>query len=213
MNSLAEIRKEYSRFTLDETNVAKDPITQFQKWISEAVKAEVPEPTAMNLATVTHNGLPSSRIVLLKGIEKGCFVFFTNYQSRKGNELEAHSPCALNFFWPELERQVSIQGTATRVSDESSMAYFQSRPRESQLGAWASPQSTVISDRRILENRLKELEKKFEGKAVVPKPKQWGGFQVLPHWVEFWQGRPNRLHDRILYTVEGKDWKISRLAP
>lgn len=213
MNSLAEIRKEYSRFTLDETNVAKDPITQFQKWISEAVKAEVPEPSAMNLATVTHNGLPSSRIVLLKGIEKGCFVFFTNYQSRKGSELEAHSPCALNFFWPELERQVCIQGTATRVSEESSIAYFQSRPRESQLGAWASPQSTVISGRQILEKRLKDLEIKFEGKAALPKPKQWGGFQVLPHGVEFWQGRPNRLHDRILYTLVEKDWNISRLAP
>ncbi|MDZ4714131.1 MAG: pyridoxamine 5'-phosphate oxidase [Cytophagales bacterium] len=213
MKSLAEIRKEYSKHSLDETSVDKDPLVQFEKWIDEAVKAGVPEPNAMNLATVTASGLPSSRIVLLKGIEKGCFVFFTNYQSRKGNELDGNNACALNFFWPELERQVCVQGIASRVSEESSIQYFQSRPRESQVGSWASPQSTVIADRKILESRAAAIAKRFEGLAALPKPKQWGGFQVTPHWVEFWQGRPSRLHDRILYTRNERTWKAARLAP
>ena len=213
MVSLADLRKEYSRGTLDESSVAKHPLVQFEKWFHEAAQSEVPEPSAMNLATVSEKGLPSSRIVLLKGIENGCFVFYTNYQSRKGNQLDESPICALNFFWPELERQVRIEGATTRVDEDVSIAYFQSRPRESQIGAWASPQSTVIANRRILEDRVKEIEKRFDGKAVLPKPKQWGGFRVQPHWIEFWQGRTNRLHDRILYSKNDQGWTVSRLAP
>ncbi len=213
MVSLSDLRKEYSRGTLDESTVAKQPLAQFEKWLHEAIQTEVPEPSAMNLATVSEKGLPSSRIVLLKGIENGCFVFYTNYQSRKGIHLEESPICALNFFWPELERQVRIEGVTTRIAEDVSTAYFQSRPRESQIGAWASPQSTVIANRKILVARVKEIEKRFEGKSALPKPKQWGGFQVDPHWIEFWQGRPNRLHDRILYSKSNTGWTISRLAP
>lgn len=213
MGSLADIRREYSLHSLDESTIAKDPVVQFQKWFDDAIKSQVPEPNAMNLATVSTNGLPTSRIVLLKGIEKNCFVFYTNYQSTKGSQLDEHPVCALSFFWAELERQVRIQGTVSRVSEETSTAYFQSRPRESQIGAWASPQSSVLANRKILEDRVKEIEKRFEGQSVLPKPKQWGGYQVEPHWIEFWQGRPNRLHDRILYIRDGQTWKVNRLAP
>ncbi len=213
MVSLADLRKEYSRGTLDESTVAKHPLVQFEKWFHEATQSEVPEPTAMNLATVSDKGLPSSRIVLLKGIENGCFVFYTNFQSRKGNQLEENPICALNFFWPELERQVRIEGVSARVPEDVSIGYFQSRPRESQIGAWASPQSTVIANRKILEERVKEIETRYAGQTALPKPKQWGGFQVDPHWIEFWQGRPNRLHDRILYSKSDTNWTISRLAP
>ena len=213
MVSLSEIRKEYSRGVLDEGGAAKDPLAQFEKWFQEAIKAEIPEPSAMNLATVSENGLPSSRIVLLKGIEGGSFVFYTNYQSRKGNQLDESPVCALTFFWPELERQVRIEGTAKRMPEDASIAYFQSRPRDSQVGAWASPQSTIIANRNILEERVKEIEKRFKGQPVLPKPKQWGGFRVEPHWIEFWQGRQSRLHDRILYSRTDKGWKINRLAP
>ncbi len=213
MVSLADLRKEYSRGTLDENTVAKHPLVQFEKWFHEASQSEIPEPSAMNLATVSEKGLPSSRIVLLKGIENGCFVFYTNYQSRKGTQLEESPICALNFFWPELERQVRIEGATTRVAEDVSTAYFQSRPKESQIGAWASPQSTAIANRKILEERVKEIEKRFEGQPALPKPKQWGGFQVDPHWIEFWQGRQNRLHDRILYSKNDNGWTITRLAP
>ena len=213
MVSLSEIRKEYSRGVLDETAAAKDPLVQFEKWFQEAIKAEIPEPSAMNLATVSENGLPSSRIVLLKGIEGGSFVFYTNYQSRKGNQLDESPVCALTFFWPELERQIRIEGAAKRMPEDASIAYFQSRPRDSQVGAWASPQSTIIANRNILEERVKEIEKRFKGQPVLPKPKQWGGFRVEPHWIEFWQGRQSRLHDRILYSRTNKGWKINRLAP
>ena len=213
MVSLSEIRKEYSRGVLDERAAAKDPLVQFEKWFQEAIKAEIPEPSAMNLATVSENGLPSSRIVLLKGIEGGSFVFYTNYQSRKGNQLDESPVCALTFFWPELERQIRIEGAAKRIPEDASIAYFQSRPRDSQVGAWASPQSTIIANRNILEERVKEIEKRFKGQPVLPKPKQWGGFRVEPHWIEFWQGRQSRLHDRILYSRTDKGWKINRLAP
>lgn len=213
MLSLADLRKEYSMGALDENSVAKHPLVQFEKWLQEAAHAEVPEPSAMTLATVTEHGLPSCRVVLLKGIESGSFIFYTNHQSRKGKQLDEHPVCALTFFWPELERQVRIEGVVTRVDEDAATAYFQSRPRESQLGAWASPQSSVISSRLILEERVKEMEKRFEGQPVLPKPKQWGGYRVEPHWMEFWQGRVSRLHDRILYTKGDNGWTISRLAP
>ena len=167
----------------------------------------------MNLATVNENGRPASRIVLLKGIENHKFVFYTNYQSRKGKELDQNPACSLTFFWPELERQVRIEGSASRVDEKRSEKYFQSRPRGSQVGAWASPQSTLISDRFLLEERSKQLEDKFKGQDVLPKPNQWGGYEIDPLMIEFWQGRPSRLHDRILYTKADGEWKINRLAP
>ncbi len=213
MLSLADLRKEYSLNVLDESNVAKHPLVQFEKWFQEAVHAEVPEPSAMTLSTVTESGLPSSRVVLLKGVESGCFIFYTNHQSRKGKQLDEHPVCALTFFWPELERQIRIEGISARVDEDTATAYFQSRPRESQIGAWASPQSTIIASRHILEERVNEITKRFEGYAVLPKPKQWGGYRVEPHWIEFWQGRTSRLHDRILYSKSDNGWTISRLAP
>ena len=213
MPSLADLRKEYSKATLDINSVTPGPIAQFEKWFAETTEAQVPEPNAMNLATISKLGRPASRIVLLKGIENECFVFYTNYQSNKGQELENNPACALNFFWPELERQVRIEGVATRVSEERSTAYFHTRPRTSQVGAWASPQSAVIGDRTILEKRAAEIDKKFRGQKTLPKPKQWGGFQVDPLAIEFWQGRTSRLHDRIVYTKSETGWKINRLAP
>ena len=213
MHSLAEIRKEYSKATLDFTNVATDPIHQFTKWFDEAINAKVLEPNAMSLATVSNDNRPSCRIVLLKGIEENRFLFYTNYQSHKGKELENNPVCALTFFWPELERQVRIEGVASRVGENQSMEYFQSRPLGAQVSAWASPQSSIIENRTILEERVKQIEKRFEGNKVLPRPHQWGGYAVEPHMIEFWQGRENRLHDRLEYVrVEGP-WKIHRLAP
>lgn len=210
---MKHLRKEYTKSTLDITSSDPDPIVQFDRWFTEAVDATVPEPNAMNLATISTNGRPASRIVLLKGVEGGRFLFFTNYQSHKGQDLEKNPACALNFFWPQLERQVRITGVAERIDEKSSEAYFQSRPRTSQVSAWASPQSTPISDRSILEGRVQEIEKRFEGKNILPKPHQWGGFAVEPLEIEFWQGRENRLHDRIVYTRNSSGWKIIRLAP
>jgi len=213
MKPLADIRREYTMSSLDISDVTKDPLKQFNRWFTEAIDSKLPEPNAMNLATVTENGTPSSRIVLLKGVENGQFIFFTNYQSQKGKELEKNPACALTFFWPELERQIRIVGVAGRIDAKASEAYFQSRPRSSQIGAWASPQSSMIENRQILEDRVLEIEKRFMGKEVLPKPNQWGGFGVTAHEVEFWQGRPNRLHDRITYLLINEVWKISRLAP
>jgi len=210
---MKDLRTEYRKSTLDSQSVDRDPIAQFDRWFTEAVKATVPEPNAMNLATISEDGRPSSRIVLLKGIADGKFMFYTNYQSQKGKELEKNPACALNFFWPDLERQIRIEGVAQRLDVATSENYFQSRPRASQVSAWASPQSSLIRDRTILEERVKEIEKRFEGKDVLPKPHQWGGYGVEPLEIEFWQGRLNRLHDRIVYTrIEG-EWRINRLAP
>jgi pyridoxamine 5'-phosphate oxidase len=213
MSSIAEIRKEYSRATLDQTEVNKNPIVQFEKWFDEAIKSKALEPNAMTLSTISDAGKPSARIVLLKGVESNRFLFYTNYQSQKGKELDTNPACALTFFWPELERQVRIEGVCTRVDEATSDTYFKSRPRGSQLGAWASPQSTLIKNRELLEARVKELEKRFEGKEILPKPKQWGGYAVEPLEIEFWQGRPSRLHDRIVYYKTDGNWTIHRLAP
>ena len=213
MNDLASLRKEYSKAALDAKSVLQDPINQFSKWFEEAITAKVPEPNAMNLATVNETGRPASRIVLLKGIENYKLVFYTNYQSRKGKELDQHPACALTFFWPELERQVRIEGVASRIDEKRSSTYFQSRPRASQVGAWASPQSSVISDRSILEERAKQIEAKYKEEELLPKPNQWGGYEIDPLMIEFWQGRRSRLHDRILYTKDESGWKINRLAP
>ena len=212
MNDIATIRKEYSKASLDEASISRNPIEQFDIWFKEAVTAKVPEPTAMNLATV-NGGRPASRIVLLKGVENGMFVFYTNYQSRKGKELDENPACSLTFFWPELERQVRIEGVASRIDAKRSDEYFQSRPRGSQIGAWASPQSSVIKERSILEARAKQIEEKFKGADKLPRPHQWGGYEVDPVMIEFWQGRTSRLHDRILFTKDGDVWKVNRLAP
>lgn len=211
--SLANIRNEYKKSTLSRKNVRTNPVEQFLEWFEEAKIAEVPEVNAMSLATCNSKGFPSVRIVLLKGVEHGKFTFFTNYQSRKGKELDENPNAALNFFWPPLERQVRIEGIVERVDDKTSSTYFQSRPRESQVGAWASPQSAVINSRDLLENRKQQIEKRFQDTTHLPKPKQWGGYAVKPYLMEFWQGRPGRLHDRILYTLDKNGWKINRLAP
>jgi pyridoxamine 5'-phosphate oxidase len=213
LEHIPDIRKDYSKSTLDIDTISKDPISQFEKWLKEALDSGIPEPNALTLSTVSEDGRPSGRIVLLKGVEKGKFVFYSNYQSQKGKELEKNPACGLTFFWAELERQVRIEGIATRADSASSEKYFQSRPRESQIGAWASPQSAIISNREILDERVKNIQKKFEGQDKLPKPNQWGGFEVEPLKIEFWQGRPSRLHDRILFTKVDNAWQIHRLAP
>lgn len=213
MQTIADLRKEYSKETLDISTIQKDPVKQFQLWFDEALKSDALEPNAMNLATINESGRPSSRIVLLKGIEAGKFQFYTNYQSKKGRDLEQNTACALTFFWPELERQVRIEGTAERVESSVSDAYFISRPRGSQIGAWSSPQSSIINDRSILEERVKQIESRFLNQETLPRPNQWGGYQVTPFLIEFWQGRPSRLHDRIEFTLVDNGWKIHRLAP
>jgi pyridoxamine 5'-phosphate oxidase len=213
MQPIADLRKEYTKASLDVSNVSDDPIIQFNKWFQEAIQAEVPEPNAMILATVNAEGRPSARVMLLKGVENNKFVFFTNYQSDKGKALENNAACALTFFWPQLERQIRIEGVVNRIDEKRSEVYFQSRPRLSQIGAWASPQSTMIPNREILEERFRQMEQKFAGQEVLPKPKQWGGFEVEPLKIEFWQGRASRLHDRILFTFVDGTWKINRLSP
>jgi pyridoxamine 5'-phosphate oxidase len=213
MNGLDSIRKEYTQTSLDIRDVNRDPVAQFEKWLQHAIEVKVPEPNAMTLSTISSGGRPSARIVLLKGVEGKKFHFYTNYQSQKGKEIDKEPACALTFFWPELERQVRIEGMASRVEESVSEKYFQSRPRGSQVGAWASPQSSIVDSRELLEARAKEIEKRYEGKLLLPKPKQWGGFAVDPFEIEFWQGRPNRLHDRIVYYKVEDNWQINRLAP
>lgn len=211
--SIADMRKEYSRQSLDVADVLSHPVQQFEKWFDEATQAQLPEANAMHLATVSSEGNPSGRVVLLKGVEDNAFLFFTNYNSRKGQEMIQSGKASLTFFWVGLERQVRIEGEVRKISAQRSEAYFHSRPRGSQIGAWVSPQSEVIPDRAFLEMRLKELEQEFEGQEV-PYPEHWGGFAVYPSKIEFWQGRPSRLHDRIRYTnTADKGWNIERLAP
>ena len=210
--TIADLRKEYTQNALELTEVNPDPIVQFQQWFEEAQSAQVPEPNAMNLATVSPEGQPTSRIVLLKGVQEG-FIFYSNYESHKGKAIAQNRYVALTFFWPELERQIRIEGQAEKISEAQSTAYFHSRPRGSQIGAWTSPQSEIVEDRSVLTQRQEAYTREFEGKEV-PKPDHWGGYQVLPDRIEFWQGRPSRLHDRILYTLQKDDsWKIQRLAP
>ena len=213
MKPISEIRTEYTKASLDQSTIEKNPIVQFEKWFHEALEAEVMEANAMTLSTVTESGRPTARIVLLKGIEQNKFLFYTNYQSQKGKELDNNPACALTFFWPELERQVRIEGISERLESSVSKVYFQSRPRSSQVGAWASPQSTIIKDRSLLEERAREIEKRFAGKETLPKPNQWGGYAIEPHEIEFWQGRPSRLHDRIVYYRSENEWVVHRLAP
>ena len=210
---LAKLRQEYSSEILDMESVLRDPIRQFDHWMDEAIRAEVPEPNAMTLATVDPDGWPEGRVVLLKGFDEQGFTFFTNYTSAKGQEL-AHNPRAsLVFCWLELQRQVRIRGRVEKVDAAVSTAYFESRPRGSQVGAWVSPQSREVAGREELEQRVVEVEARFSGMEILPRPEHWGGYVVIPDRIEFWQGRLNRLHDRILYRQETGAWKISRLAP
>ncbi len=209
---MTDLRNEYTRSGLSESDVLPDPIDQFHRWFDEALEANLHEPNAMTLATATPDGRPSARVVLLKGFGERGFVFYTNYEGRKALELEANPNCYLLFYWGELERQVRVEGRATRVSTEESDAYFASRPRGSQLGAWASEQSRKVEGRTELEDRLKELEEEYEGREA-PRPPFWGGYRVEPEGMEFWQGRENRLHDRLLYTRLDGGWKIERLQP
>jgi pyridoxamine 5'-phosphate oxidase len=209
---LAQLRTDYALKTLDENQVDRDPLKQFGVWMVEAIHAKVPEPTAMNLATVDASGRPSARIVLLKGVDPRGFVFFTNYESRKGRDLAARPVAALTFLWKELERQVRIEGTVEKVSAAESDAYYATRPLGSRIGAWASPQSETIENRAWLEARWASLSTQYGEDPV--RPAHWGGYRVLPEQLEFWQGRLSRLHDRIVFTrEEGRDWKIARLAP
>lgn len=211
--SIKDLRQDYKSAFLLEEDVENNPFKQFEKWFNEAVKAEVLEPNAMTLATSTKNGNPSARIVLLKGFDEQGFTFFTNYDSNKGKQIDDNPKAALIFFWGDLERQVRIEGDIEKISKKDSEDYFHSRPKGSQLGAIASPQSQIIPNRGFLENNLKELSNIYSNKEII-KPENWGGYKVIPNNIEFWQGRSNRLHDRILFSKDKNGfWKTERLAP
>ena len=213
MTSLAELRKNYSLGSLDVGDVDRNPFRQFEAWFAQALDAQLPEPNTMTLATVDSRGRPSARIVLIKGVDERGFVFFTNYDSRKGREIADNPHASLLFFWIELERQVRIEGTVVKASPAESDQYYESRPLGSRIGAWASEQSQAIESRTVLESREKEISAKYG--EHPPRPPHWGGYRLIPDAIEFWQGRPSRLHDRLLYTraVEGGDWQIARLSP
>lgn len=208
---LHHIREDYSKQELSETDCDASPLAQFERWLNEAIKAEANEPTAMNIATVGSDGRPQSRQVLLKEVNAEGFVFFTNYHSRKGRALEANPFAALTFFWPELERQVRIEGRVEQLDAAASDEYFESRPYTSRIGAWASEQSQVISGKSVLVTRAAAIGLKHP--LHVPRPPHWGGYVVIPDRVEFWQGRPSRLHDRIQYRLEKENWLKERLSP
>lgn len=212
MVDISDLRRDFTLKTLDAEDVLSNPIQQFEVWFQESIEARVLEPNAMNLATVGFDLKPSSRVVLLKQIRSEGFVFFTNYDSRKAQQMAENPNCALTFIWNELERQVRIEGRAEKIYPEESDAYFERRPVGSKLGAWSSPQSTIIPSREYLEMLVADFEQRFEG-IDIKRPENWGGYLVKPVLIEFWQGRKSRLHDRIQYTHLEGDWKINRLAP
>lgn len=209
---VAEIRRDYAREELSESAVKDDPIDQFMEWFEQALSADLLDPNAMVLSTATSDGVPSSRVVLLKGVDEEGFRFYTNYSSRKGQELKENPNAALCFYWDHLERQVRIEGQVKRLSREESDLYFHQRPRLSQLGAWASSQSSKVESREELEDAFRKVKEKFEGKEV-PLPDFWGGYILIPKYIEFWQGRRGRLHDRICYERSAGEWERFRLAP
>lgn len=209
---IQNLRQDYRSAGLTEDDVDQDPITQFGKWFKEAVEAQLFEPNVMTLATADQFGKPSARVMLLKGFDENGFVFYTNYDSRKGKMLTANPQAALVFFWPELERQVRIEGVISKVDEETSTSYFHSRPKGSQIGAVASTQSSTIADKTVIEERVKVLTEEFSDKEV-PRPQHWGGYLVEPTYIEFWQGGSSRLHDRLVYEKVDGAWAISRLAP
>ena len=211
-DSLSQQRQEYKLGNLRKDHMHEHPLRQLQLWYQKAIELQVPEPNAMTLATVDHNGQPSIRVVLVKDIDLQGLTFFTNYKSRKGLELANHPLASLNFFWQTIERQVRVNGTVEQVSSQESDDYFKTRPRGSQIGAWVSPQSEPIPNRLFLEHRLKEYQDRFEDQEI-PRPPHWGGYIIKPRVVEFWQGRPNRLHDRMLYEYKEGQWSLERLAP
>lgn len=212
-NSIADIRKEYKLKTLNKADADPDPFVQFNKWWDEAMMSNIEEVNAMTLATADLNGKPSARIVLLKGFDERGFIFYSNYKSHKGKDINENNQVSLVFFWKELERQIRVEGTVSKLSVAESETYFNSRPTASKIGAWASPQSNIITSRKILENNFTEVEMNFAGKDIDIPP-HWGGYIVTPILLEFWQGRRSRLHDRIQYTrQENTGWKIERLAP
>jgi pyridoxamine 5'-phosphate oxidase len=212
--SLADIRINYSKKILNRESVHENPLQQFDAWMQEALAAKVDEPTAMTLSTATVDGKPAARIVLLKAIEEGGFVFYTNYESRKGQQLQENPFASLTFFWPALERQVRVEGSVQKVPEATSDAYFHSRPKGSQLGAWSSPQSQAIESRAVLEELEQKYSQEFSQLDTIPRPPHWGGYAVVPERIEFWQGRPNRLHDRLVYLKDSEgNWQIERLAP
>lgn len=211
-NYLNEIRRDFSGKPLTKESVAFNPYIQFDIWFEEAVNAQILDPQAMTISTVEANGQPTSRIVYLRGITEDGFIFYTNYNSNKAKDIEVNNKVALNFLWRALDRQVRIDGVIEKVSEIQSDEYFSKRPRESQIGAWASNQSSELNSREELEQKVAEFTKQFEGQ-VVPRPPHWGGYIVKPFIIEFWQGRPNRLHDRILYEKQGERWNLKRLSP
>jgi pyridoxamine 5'-phosphate oxidase len=211
MTDLANIRRDFATDGIRKTDMAADPFTQFAAWMNDALKADVLDPNAMTVATVDSDNKPSARVVLLKAFDATGFVFFTNYESKKGRDLDANANASFNFFWPQLHRQIAICGSVEKTSREESEKYFKSRPIDSQLAAWASAQSSEIASREFLEERFNEFRKKFD--TQVPLPQFWGGFRLTPDKFEFWQGRQNRLHDRIVYTLDGDAWQMSRLSP
>jgi pyridoxamine 5'-phosphate oxidase len=211
--NLHNLRIEYKSKSLNKHDVSNNPIHQFESWFNDALNAEIMDANAFTLSTVNEMNKPTSRIVLLKEVNDFGFVFFTNYEGQKGKDIEANNNVAAVFHWKELERQVRIEGTAQKISDEESDEYFNSRPRESQIGAWASPQSSVIHNRPVLESRIEFYTEKFKNLAIIPRPNNWGGYIIKPETIEFWQGRPSRLHDRIKYEHIDRTWQLSRLAP
>jgi pyridoxamine 5'-phosphate oxidase len=209
--NLASLRQEYMRAGLSESDADRDPMRQFERWFEEALRANLPLPNAMTLATVSRDGLPAARVVLLKGVERGGFVFFTNYRSRKARELDALPQACLVFIWSDLERQVRVTGTVEKVDAAESDAYFVTRPLGARLSAWASEQSEKVASRSVLESAMAEAKARHGDSP--PRPPHWGGYRVMPAEIEFWQGRADRLHDRLLYTRSAGTWKIERLAP